>query len=275
MPRIRKLAIAFALAVAMSTATSCGSGDDGASGPTTTSADGSASITAFTCRASGEITVAAAASLTEAFTEIGDQVEAACEGSEITFTFDSSGKLSEQILSGAPVDVFASADEADVEKVADLQAGEPEAIARNRLVIVTKPGNPEGIEALTDLADVGVVALCAEEAPCGRFAAQALEAAEVTIDEADVTRGENAKGTLTAVREGDAVAAIVYVTDAQAAGDAVTAIEIPDDQNVLATYPVVAIEGPGEDALAQAFAAYLLTDEAQQVLADAGFLAPA
>lgn len=251
----------------------CGSGSEGAS-PTTTEADGSGATEIFACDASGEITVAAAASLTEAFTTIGDQVEAACDGSEITFTFDSSGKLSEQILSGAPVDVFASADEANVEKVAEVTLGDPEVIARNRLVIVTKPGNPEGIEALADLADAGVVALCAEDAPCGKFAAQALEAAGVTIDESNVTRGENAKGTLTAVSEGDAVAGIVYVTDAQAAGDAVDAVEIPEADDVQATYPVAVIDGPGDDALAEAFAAYLLTDDAQQVLAGAGFLPP-
>lgn len=272
MARICTVLVASALLLLGTT--SCGSESDGASGPTTTGADGSASASTFTCRASGEITVAAAASLTEAFTTIGDQFEDACEGSDVTFTFDSSGKLSEQILSGAPVDVFASADEANVEKVADLQAGDPEVIARNRLAIVTKPGNPEGIETLADLADAGVVALCAEDAPCGTFAAEALSSADVTIDEANVTRGENAKGTLTAVSEGDAVAGIVYVTDAQAAGDAVTAVEIPDDQNVLATYPVVVIEGAGDDALAQAFAAYLQTDAAQGVLADAGFLPP-
>jgi molybdate transport system substrate-binding protein len=251
----------------------CGS-EEGASGPTTTNAAGSSSLTVLSCGAPGEITVAAAASLTDAFTEIGAAVEDECEGSEITFTFDSSGKLSEQIRSGAPVDVFASADEADVEEVADQQAGEPEVFARNQLAIVTQPGNPEGIETLADLADVGVVALCAEGAPCGRFAAQALEAAGVAIDESSVTRGENARGTLTAVSEGDAVAGIVYVTDALAAGDAVDAIEIPDDQNVVAAYPVVAIDGPGDDGLAAAFVAYLQSPQAQLVLADAGFLAP-
>ncbi len=278
MARSRQVLVVLAAVLALLLA-SCGSdgsdassGSDGSDETTTTAAAGADEAA---CDATGSITVAARAALTEAFTTIGDQVEAACEGSDLTFTFDSSGKLSEQILSGAPVDVFASADEANVAKVADVQAGDPAVFARNQLVIVTKPGNPEGIESLADLADAGVVALCAEDAPCGTFAAQALEAAGVTIDESNVTRGENAKGTLTAVSEGDAVAGIVYVTDAQAAGDAVEAVAIPDDQNAIATYPVVVIEGPGDDALAEAFAAYLLGDEAQQVLADAGFLAPA
>jgi molybdate transport system substrate-binding protein len=252
----------------------CGSDAEDAIAPRLSEAADQGATEADACEASGEITVAAAASLTEAFTEIGEQLEADCEGSEITFTFDSSGKLSEQILSGAPIDVFASADEANAEKVAELAVGTPETFARNRLAIVTKPGNPEGIETLADLADAGVVALCAEDAPCGTFAAEALQAAGVSIDESTVTRGENAKGTLTAVSEGDAVAGIVYVTDAAAAADRVATVEIPDDQNVTATYPVVVIEGPGDDDLADAFVARLQTEAAQDVLAAAGFLGP-
>ncbi len=261
MPRSCKALVAVA-AVALALA-SCGSdAGDEASAPTTPTG----------CTAEGEITVAAAASLTEAFTTIGDLVEADCPGSTVDITFDSSGKLSEQILSGAPVDAFASADESNMEKVADQREGEPQVFARNRLVIVTEPGNPTGIASLADLADAGTVALCAEGAPCGRFAAQALEAAGVEIDESHVTRGANAKGTLTAVTEGDAVAGIVYVTDAQAAGDAADTVEIPDDQNVIATYPIATIDGPGDDDLAEAFVAAVLGEEGQRALAAAGFL---
>jgi molybdate transport system substrate-binding protein len=227
-----------------------------------------------TCGDGGAITVAGAASLTEAFEAIGTSIEEACDDVTITFTFDSSGTLSAQILEGAPVDVFASADEVDAEKVADLAVGPPEIFARNRLVIVTKPGNPEGIERLADLAGAGVISLCATDAPCGRFAEEALDAARVTIDESRVTRGPNAKATLSAVAEGDAVAGIVYVSDARAAGDAVEAVPIPDDQNVVAAYPVVVLDGPGDRALADAFAAALLAQDAQQVLADRGFVAP-
>src|SRR5690606_4256803 len=100
----------------------------------------------------GAITVSAAASLTEAFTEIGEAFEQRCDGTEVTFTFDSSATLSRQVLEGAPADVFASADEADVAELVDegLVAGEPAVFARNQLVIVTKPGNPERIGSLTD-----------------------------------------------------------------------------------------------------------------------------
>ncbi len=147
----------------------------------------------------------------------------------MSLNFDSSSTLATQILEGAPADVFASADEESTARLTDenLIAGEPQVFARNELVIVTKPGNPEGISGLADLADAGVISLCGEQAPCGRYAAEALSNAGVRIDEASITRGQNVGATLTAVAEGDAVAGIVYVTDARSAGDAVEAVEIP------------------------------------------------
>lgn len=217
------------------------------------------------------ITVAAAASLTDAFTEIGAGFEAEHPGAEVTFTFDSSGTLAEQIAGGAPADVFASADEADVERVSELVDGEPVVFARNELAIVTQPGNPEGITSLADLAEVGVVALCSEDAPCGRVAQEVLDAAGVVLPEGDVTRGQNASATLTAVSEGDAVAGIVYVTDARRAGGAVEAVAIPPDQNTLATYPIAALGG---SELAGTFVAYVASEAGQRVLEEHGFLPP-
>ncbi len=226
---------------------------------------------------SGEITVSAAASLTDAFTAIGEDFEAAHPDTTVTFTFDSSGTLSDQIVEGAPVDVFASADEGNMTKLTDedLVAGEPTVFAGNELVIVTEPGNPEGIETLEDLADVGVVALCAEDAPCGRFAGEVLDGAGVEIPEGSVTRGQNVRATLTAVAEGDAVAGIVYVTDAESAADTVDAVEIPDDENALATYPIAVLADAANPDVAQAFADWVASDEGLAVLEEHGFLAPA
>jgi molybdate transport system substrate-binding protein len=185
----------------------------------------------------GEITVAAAASLTDSLTEIGELFEEEYPDVEITFTFDSSGSLSQQILEGAPIDAFASADQASMQKLVEAGVVPTETLdfIRNELAIVTKPGNPEDIGSLADLADAGVISLCTAEAPCGAYAAQALANAGVSIPEGSVTRGQNAKATLTAVSEGDAVAGIVYVTDAEAAGDDVDTVAIPEDQNVIAT----------------------------------------
>ena len=94
-------------------------------------------------------------------------------------------------------------------------------------MIVTKPGNPEKIKTLADLANVRTVSLCGETVPCGKYAAQILQTAGVTIPETKVTRGQDVKATLAAVSPGDADAAIVYVTDAKAAGSAVTPSRSP------------------------------------------------
>lgn len=278
MPRPIRLLLAV-LAVLSLAGTACGSDDGGDTSSGSTPAPGSTAPAGSDGPAealSGEITVSAAASLTDAFTQIGEDFETAHPGTTVTFTFDSSGTLSEQILSGAPVDVFASADESNMAKLTDedLVAGEPTVFARNELVIVTKPGNPAGIQTLADLADAGVVALCSEEAPCGRFAGEVLERAGVEIPEGSVTRGQNVRATLTAVSEGDAVAGIVYVTDAEAAGDAVEAVTIPTAQNAIAVYPIGVLDGAGNAEVAAAFAAYVASDDGAMVLKEHGFLSP-
>ena len=168
----------------------------------------------------GDLTVSAAASLTGAFTQIGKDFHAANPDANVTFTFGSSGTLATQIIAGAPAGVFASADEANMQKVsgAKLVEGQPVDFATNKLIIVTKPGNPKNIKTLSDLSTVGVVSLCSLDAPCGKYAQQILDQAKVTIPANQITRGQDVKATLNAVTQGDAEAAIVYVTDAKAAG---------------------------------------------------------
>lgn len=238
------------------------------------SSDGSGSTAAVDL--AGSITVAGATSLTAPFTEIAADFAAAHPGVEVALTFGSSSTLVTQLLDGAPADVFASADPTTMTRLteAGLVAGEPVVFAGNELVIVTKPGNPEGIESLADLADAGVISLCGQEVPCGRYAADALDEAAVTIDESTVTRGQNVGATLTAVTEGDAVAGIVYVTDARSAGDAVELVTIPTAWNVTATYPIAALDRSDHHDVAAAFVAYVLSDDGQAVLADHGFLPP-
>lgn len=223
----------------------------------------------------GGITVSAASSLTEAFDELGADFHAAHPNATVRATYDSSTVLSSQIIEGAPADLFASADEANMAALTakDLVAGKPEDFARNKLVIVTKPGNPEGITTLADLAGAGVVSLCGKDVPCGMFAQQVLDKAHVTIDEGSITRGQNAKATLTAVTEGDAVAGIVYVTDARAAGAKVDAVPIPGNVNVIATYPIAVLKGARDASVAQAFEDYVLSAAGQATLKEFGFLA--
>ena len=254
------------LAVSALLVAGCGSSAGSTTKATTTTAQG----------LKGEITVSAASSLTEAFDKLGADFHAAHPNATVRATYDSSTILSSQIIEGAPADLFASADETNMAALTGkhLVAGKPEDFARNELVIVTKPGNPEGITTLADLAGVGVVSLCGADVPCGKFAEQALDKANVAVDEGSITRGQNAKATLTAVTEGDAVAGIVYVTDARAAGAKVDAVPIPADLNVIATYPIAVLKGTSDAPVAQAFEDYVLSPAGQATLQEFGFLAP-
>ena len=225
-------------------------------------------------RLEGTITVSAASSLTDVFTRIGAQFTRAHPGARGTFNFGSSAVLATQIQQGAPVDTFASADTTTMSNLAGagLLSGAPHVFARNRLVIVTPPGNPRGIRGLADLADAGTVALCAATAPCGRYAAQVLAAAGVAIPEASVTRGVDARATIASVTTGDADAAVVYVTDAAAAGAAVSTVRIPDAVNAIAVYPIATLRGARAPSVSRAFVAALLSRRSQAVLRKAGFL---
>ncbi len=273
MKRILKLLLVLS-AVSSLFLAGCGDDDSTEIGSSSTTAGGSS--TATHPGLEGSITVSGAKSLADAFDRIGEDFTAANPAVEVTFTFDSSSMLATQILDGAPADVFASADEANMTRLTDarLIAGKPVVFARNELIIITKPGNPERIRSLADLADAGVVSLCGEDVPCGRYAKEALEAAGVVIPESSVTRGQNAGATLTAVAEGDAAAGIVYVTDALGAGDTVETVDLPDGENVVADYPIGVLEASAGTAVAEAFVAYVLSDEGQATLAAFGFLPP-
>nr|WP_283251087.1 molybdate ABC transporter substrate-binding protein [Rhabdothermincola salaria] len=248
----------------------CGSGGSGASDPSLSDAAGTAPAL------TGTVTVSAAASLTDAFEAIGGDFEAANLDVTVDLNLGSSGTLATQIEEGAPVDVAAFADEATMARLVDggLVAGTSEVFATNQMIVVTKPGNPRNVTALADLADAGTISLCVDTAPCGAFADQILETAGVVIPESDVTRGRDVKATLGAVTEGDADAAIVYVTDAEVSGDAVDVVAIPPEHDVIARYPVAVVEGAADEALARAFVAYVLGPEARAVLEEAGFRAP-
>ena len=190
------------------------------------------------------------------------------------FNFGPSSTLAIQIDQGAPADVFASADLANVDTLdtAGRVAGRPWIFARNRLVIVTKPGNPEHVRTLEDLANLGTVALCADPVPCGKYAAQVLDRAGVAVVETHVTRGQDVKATIAAVTTGDADAAVVYRTDAVAVGDAVTTVTIPDAQNAIATYPIAVLADSRNRTAARAFVRAVTAAPAHATLASFGFL---
>lgn len=224
---------------------------------------------------SDAITVSAASSLRVAFDELGPALEES-EGVEVTFNYDSSAALATQAIEGAPADVYASAAPEDMGRLRDAGlVASPEVFAANELTIVTAPGNPGGVGSLADLADladVGVVSLCGAGVPCGRYAQELLDAADVTIPEDRVTRGQNVAATLTAVAEGDAVAGIVYVTDARSAGEAVATVEIAGADEVVAEYSIAVLEATSRSEAAHAFVDLVLSDEGRAVLEAHGFL---
>jgi molybdate transport system substrate-binding protein len=248
--------LAAALAVAALLLAACG-GDNTSSGGSSGSA--------------GELKVFAAASLTAAFTELGRRYTAA-EGTRVTFNFAGSQALATQIRQGAPADVFASADIPNMDKVKDL-VGTPRNFASNRLQIVLEQGNPKRVKGLRDLASSDLkVVLAAPEVPAGRYARQALDRAGVTVR--PVSEEDNVKAVVTKVSLGEADAGIVYVTDVTAGGDKVEGVDIPEDQNLTATYPIAAVTASEAPGAAQAFADLVLSAEGQQVLKEHGFLPP-
>ena|SRR2546425_19774 len=220
----------------------------------------------------GSITVFAASSLTAAFGSIGVDFQRADPGTMIHFAFAGSSTLVAQIQQGAIGDVFASADQPNMQKLvnAGLTAGSPSIFARNRLQIVVAAGNPKHVSGLADLGRAGlVVVLCASAVPCGHYAAEALKKANVTVKPA--SEETDVKAVLTKVALGEADAGIVYATDVKAAGAQVQGVDIPDVLNVVADYPIVVLKDSQNVALARAFIGYIHAN-GQQTLARYGFL---
>jgi molybdate transport system substrate-binding protein len=222
----------------------------------------------------GDLTVFAAASLTDAFDEVGAAFEEANPDVSIEFNYGASSALREQILAGAPADVFASANTSNMDQVVEAGAAtDPEDFVTNQLQIVVPAGNPAGVTGLDDLADADLlIGLCAEEVPCGEFGREALANAQVnpSVD----TNEPDVRALLTKVEAGELDAGIVYVTDVLAAGDAVEGIDIPADVNVTATYPIAALSDAGNAAVAAAFVEFVLSDDGQEILESYGFGRP-
>ena len=223
---------------------------------------------------SGSITVSAASSLTEAFTQMAKGFETKNKGTSITFNFGASNALAAQIQGGAPADVFASADGANMQKVvtSGQVTARPVDFTANLLTIVVKKGNPDHVATLADLPKLTTISLCAAAVPCGKYASQMLSQDGITIPTAKTTLGQDVKATLTAVSAGDADAGIVYVSDAKSAGGTVTQIKIPASLNVLAVYPIAPIAASRNPKLASAWVHYVVSAAGQKTLLKFGFL---
>jgi molybdate transport system substrate-binding protein len=222
----------------------------------------------------GTVTVLAAASLKESFGTLARRFEAAHPGTRVRLSFGPSSGLAAQIRQGAPADVFASASEKTMQQVVgDGDAGRPVAFARNTMEIAVPVGNPAHVRTVADLARAGTtVALCQPQVPCGAAAAELLANARVAVT--PVTREVDVRAVLTKVSLGEVDAGVVYVTDVRSAGRRVVGVPVPDSVNATTTYPVAALRHAPNPGAAAAFAAYVLSPDAQSVLRAAGFAAP-
>ncbi|OLF04409.1 molybdate ABC transporter substrate-binding protein [Actinophytocola xinjiangensis] len=259
------LAVVAALAVA-----GCSSSDPGASDGESTGTSGPAAP-----EVTGDLTVFAAASLTETFTELGENFEAANPEVSVTFNFAGSSALAKQINEGAPADVFASAAPRNMTETTDTGAvtADPVTFVTNTLEIAVPAGNPAGVTGLADFGKEDLkIGLCAEQVPCGAASKKVFEAAGVTP--APDTLEQDVKAVLTKVSLGEVDAALVYRTDVKAAGDKVEGIEFPESADAVNDYPIAPCAQAPNPQAAQAFIDYVLSQEGQAVLTEAGFGTP-
>jgi len=218
------------------------------------------------------ILVSAAASLTDAFAVIEDEFEANHPGTDVVLNLAGSASLREQLLEGAPVDVFASANESVMATVvAGGQAAQaPVVFAHNRLQIAVPRGNPGAVTGLSDFADDGLlIGLCAEGVPCGDLARQVLAAADI-VPSVD-TLETDVRSLLTKIEEGEIDAGIVYRSDVHGAGGTVEPVEVRVAGDFVAGYPIVVVEGAPNPGGASKFVDFVLSETGQRILVDHGF----
>lgn len=230
----------------------------------------------------GTLTVFAAASLTDVFAALGERLEEEHPGLDVQISFAGSSALAGQIVQGAPADVFASADEAQMDRVTDAGlVEETDVFAENALMLAVPAENPSGIAlpgsggtpSLAELVPADVtMAVCAPEVPCGALSADILEAAGLT--DAPDTYEEDVRAVLTKVQLGEVDAGLVYVSDVHTAGDSILAFGFREGIAARNSYPIGVVEDAPNPAAARAFVDLVRSDEGQRALADAGFLPP-
>ncbi|MFD8325739.1 molybdate ABC transporter substrate-binding protein [Streptomyces lydicus] len=258
----RRAAAALVTAALLVPLTACGNGDskkDEGAGKSAGSAP-------------TELTVLAASSLTDVFKKAGAVYEKEHQGTTVHFSFAGSQELAAQVKQGAPADALVTADTKTMDGL-QADAGTPTVIAKNRLVIATGEGNPKKISGLKDLADSKLkVVLAASEVPVGRYGKQVLDAQKIKVK--PVSQEPNVRAVLSKVELGEADAGLVYRTDAATATEKVDAVDIPDAQNAVASYPAATLKTSKNAAAAAAFVKWLSTPEAQKILQGAGFQKP-
>ncbi len=221
------------------------------------------------------VTVFAAASLKQTFTEIGEQFNADNPGVSVEFNFAGSSDLVTQLTQGAHADVFASADTTNMDKAAQagLLDGDPVNFASNTLTIAVAPGNPKQITSFQDLTKPGLaVVVCAPQVPCGSATQKTEDATGVNLE--PVSEESSVSDVLSKVTTGQADAGLVYVTDAIGAGDKVMSVPIPAAAAAVNTYPIAALTTSKDPELGRKFVEAVTGEGGQKTLGAAGFAKP-
>lgn len=245
-------------AVAALTLTACSSGSDSQSGSDDTT----------------ELTVFAAASLTEVFADIADEFKKENpDVSDVKFSFAGSSDLVSQISEGAPADVIATADEKNMDTLEgdDLLAGDPQIFASNTLALAVAKGNPEKIETPKDFKGKDLV-ICAPQVPCGSATEKWADQNDVTLD--PKSEENSVTDVLGKVSSGQADAGIVYVTDIPRGDGEVDMVDLEGADKVVNQYPAATVKASEHQEQADAFVDYLQSDTAVKMLKDAGFATP-
>ncbi|MGW5863509.1 molybdate ABC transporter substrate-binding protein [Streptomyces sp. NPDC055239] len=265
-PARRRTAAAVLTAALLVPLAACGNDDKKDSGSDSgTKSSGSAAPKA-------DLTVLAAASLTDVFATAGAAYEKENPGTKVNFSFAGSQELAAQVNQGSPADALVTADTKTMDGLKS-DTGTPSVIAKNRLVIAVGEGNPKKVAELKDLSDSKLkVVLAAPEVPVGRYSKQILD--EQKIDVKPVSQEPNVRAVLSKVELGEADAGLVYKTDAATATEKVDAIKIPDSENAIAEYPAATLKSSKHAEASAAFVKWLSTPAAQKILQDAGFEKP-
>jgi len=247
----------------------------GCSSSSNQSSAGSAAPSTSASAAGGKIIVFAAASLKQTFTDIGNQFKTDNPGSSVEFSFAGSSDLVTQLTQGAPADVFASADNNNMNKAvkAGLLAGDPVNFASNTLTIAVAPGNPKKIASFKDLTQPGLnVVVCAPQVPCGSATQKVEQDTGVKLN--PVSEESSVTDVLNKVETGQADAGLVYVTDAAGAGNKVAAVSFPESASAVNTYPIAVLKESKNQELARKFVDLVTGEAGQRVLTAAGFAKP-
>lgn len=221
------------------------------------------------------IVVFAAASLRQAFTEIGQRFEAGNPGADVEFSFAGSADLRTQLSQGAFADVFAPADAATMGRAEQdgLIAGDPVTFASNTLTIAVAPGNPQAITSLADLTRPGLaVVICAPQVPCGSAAAKVQQAAGVRLD--PVSEENQVSDVAQKVITGQADAGLVYVTDVLGSDGKLTGVTFPEAASAVNVYPIAALRQSANPDMSRHFLEFVVGERGREILRAAGFTTP-